>query len=291
MPRLQPVPYVDQLMAELEEIRAAFVDVLERSQIKEHNLPEFVSTTVHYTWAPSDDALQADRMAVLGKLRDFRTRFELLFPRPTAEALQRHGAALDLLEHWLDRGRVKVTPPPSSIQVAIEKANGAVGVLAAAKGLLPAEQFATRLVLDTNVLLDDPDLAQFTAQLGSRYMAHVLPVVLRELDELKRAGRIDSLREAARKADRRLKGLRDNGDVSVGAKVEGDVWAVFEHIEPRADGLPSWLELDVPDDRFIASTLLLQSRHPGSMLVAATSDLNLQTKLAAVRVPFIEPAS
>jgi len=27
------------------------------------------------------------------------------------------------------------------------------------------------------------------------------------------------------------------------------------------------------------------------MLVAATSDLNLQTKLAAVRVPFIEPAS
>jgi hypothetical protein len=99
------------------------------------------------------------------------------------------------------------------------------------------------------------------------------------------------LREAAKKADRRLKGLRDNGDVSVGAKVAGDVWAVFEHIEPRAGGLPSWLELDVPDDRFIASTLLLQSRHPGSMLVAATSDLNLQTKLAAVRLPFVEPAS
>ena len=41
---------------------------------------------------------------------------------------------------------------------------------------------------------------------------------------------------------------------------------------------------------FIASALLLQSGHPGSMVVAATSDLNLQTKLAAVRLPFIEPA-
>ena len=66
---------------------------------------------------------------------------------------------------------------------------------------------------------------------------------------------------------------------------------MFEHIEPRADGLPSWLDLDVPDDRFIASTLRLQSQHPGSMLVAATNDLNLQTKLAAVRLPFIEPTS
>jgi predicted ribonuclease YlaK len=113
--------------------------------------------------------------------------------------------------------------------------------------------------------------------------------VFRELDDHKRGGRTESLREAAKRADRRLKGLRDNGDVSVGAKVAGDVWVVFEHIEPRGDGLPSWLELDVPDDRFVASTLLLQSRHPGSMVVAATSDMNLQTKLAAVRLPFIEP--
>jgi hypothetical protein len=49
------------------------------------------------------------------------------------------------------------------------------------------------------------------------------------------------------------------------------------------------LELDVPDDRFAASTLLLQSRHPGSSIVVATSDLNLQTKLAALSLPFVEP--
>lgn len=72
-------------------------------------------------------------------------------------------------------------------------------------------------------------------------------------------------------------------------RVAGDVSAVFEHIEPRADGLPTWLDLDVPDDRIVASTLLLQSRHPGSCVYVASSDLNLQTKLAAVGLPFVEP--
>jgi hypothetical protein len=36
--------------------------------------------------------------------------------------------------------------------------------------------------------------------------------------------------------------------------------------------------------------LVLQSQHSASMLVAATSDLNLQTKLAAVGLPSIELA-
>ncbi|MER5927872.1 hypothetical protein [Streptomyces mirabilis] len=64
--------------------------------------------------------------------------------------------------------------------------------------------------------------------------------------------------------------------------------AVLEHIESKGDGLPNWLDLDVSDDRFVASALLLQSRHPGSAIYVATRDINLQTKLAAVGLPFIE---
>jgi hypothetical protein len=72
------------------------------------------------------------------------------------------------------------------------------------------------------------------------------------------------------------------------ARVAGDIHAIFEHIEPRADGVPTWLDPDVPDDRFVASALLLQSAHPGSKLYAATSDINLQTKLAAVGLPYVQ---
>lgn len=71
----------------------------------------------------------------------------------------------------------------------------------------------------------------------------------------------------------------------------GTVSAVFEYRDPKAQGLPGWIDLDVADDRFLATVLLLQSEHPGSAVYVATSDLNLQTKLAAVGIPCLEPES
>ena len=84
---------------------------------------------------------------------------------------------------------------------------------------------------------------------------------------LKRSGRTPELREAAKRADRRLKALRDNGDVQLGARVAGEVYAIFDFREPR-DGLPSWLDLGIPDDRLVAGVLRLQSDHPGSALLS-----------------------
>jgi hypothetical protein len=166
---------------------------------------------------------------------------------------------------------------PATIEAAQTKTSEAIEDLRNLPRLLP-DDWPTRLVVDTNTLLDDPDLTIYATTLGRRYMVHVLPVVLGELDELKCAGRIPEIRDAARRPDRRLKGLRDSGNVRVGARVAGDIYAVFEHTEPGSDGLPGWLDLTVPDDRLVASVLLLQSVHPGSIVHVATSDLNLQTK-------------
>jgi hypothetical protein len=220
-------------------------------------------------------------------LNDWEPRFRLLFPHPTPEVAKRIDAATKHMHKWLNRhgGDHSI---PSTIEAAQAKTAKAVGELRAVVQLLPGDDWPSRLAVDTNTLIDDPDLTRYVDALGSRYMVHVLPVVLGELDDLKRSGRTQELREAARKADRRLKGLRDNGDVHLGTRVAGDVFAVFEHTEPRADGLPAWLDLTVPDDRFVASVLLLQSAHPGSTVHVATSDINLQTKLSAVRLPFVE---
>jgi predicted ribonuclease YlaK len=174
------------------------------------------------------------------------------------------------------------------VQQAIETINGAVADLRALAEYLPDDEYAVRLTVDTNTLIDNPDPTAHVGTLGQKYMAHLLPVVLREIDDLKRAGRTQDLRDAAQRADRRLKGLRTNGDVLIGVRVAHEVFAVFEHVEPASDRLPSWLDLSVPDDRFVASSLLLQSEHPGSVLYTATSDINLQNKLAAVGLPFVE---
>ncbi|MGY1825979.1 PIN domain-containing protein [Blastococcus sp. SYSU DS0541] len=292
--RIAPKPYADALLEELDAIEVAYIEVLEASGVvnTDPNRGSYASGIVFvgyasWDWAPSDGPGEAARMRLLGLVGDFRPRFELLFPHPTPAIVERHKDAFDLLERWLERPGNDHSVP-SSIPAAVQRLRHIVSVLRDSRALLPEDPIRVRLVVDTNTLIDNPDLTVHAGRLGNGYRVHLLPVVLRELDDHKRFHRREELREAAKRADRRLKGLRDNGDVRVGVRVAGDISAVFEHVEPRGEGLPGWLDLTVPDDRFLASVLLLQSAHPGSAVYVATGDLNLQTKLAAVRLPFVE---
>ena len=292
---MQPVheTYSQRLCRETAELGELVERVIAASTIRNTD-PNRGSSSVAFIgfaswgWGPSGPEHERARMEVLALLRDLRPRFELLFPHPTPRLAKSQAKAFDMLEKWMLREKSD-HDIPSNLESAKAKAVDAVSQLIACHESLPPDQHAVRLVPDTNALIDLPDLATFVAALGPRYCAHVLPVVMRELDELKRSGRNHDVRDGAKKADRYLKGLRDRGDVRVGVRVAGGVVAVFEHTEPRGDKLPSWLELDVPDDRFVASVLLLQSKHPGSALHVATSDLNMQTKLAAAGIPYLEP--
>lgn len=240
-------------------------------------------------WAPSGADLEAERMALLGDLRSWDTRFRMLFTSPVPSVAQRIEDNLGVLERWLVR-KGRDHSVPGTIEDALTQVRASVEELHRLPELLPSDPHPVRLVVDTNALIDDPDLARYTSQLGPAYLVHLLPVVLSEIDDLKRSGRTPELRESAQRADRRLKGLRDNGDVSVGARVAGEVHAIFDFREPRREGLPTWFDLAVPDDRLVGGVLRLQSDHPASAVFVATGDLNLQNKLAAVGVPFLEPA-
>lgn len=285
--------YAERMLTELDAIRITYTDLLGASGIVNidpnrttRNSGIIVLAPIRWGWAKSDPQLEAARMDLLRKVRDWEPRYRLLFPHPTPTVAKRLNEHIGRLDRWLVRERDRSIP--STVEQAIDVIDNAVADLRALAGLLPADEYAVRLTVDTNTLLDNPDLTVHVGELGGKYMAHLLPVVLREIDDQKRAGRTQDLRDAARRADRRLKGLRTNGDVLAGVRVAGDVWAKFEHIEPNNDRLPSWLDLTVPDDRFVASSLLLQSEHPGSVLYVASGDINLQTKLAAVGLPFIE---
>jgi len=279
--------YTDRLLAELDGLAEHYVEALNSSQIGAHNWDSGFIGFPHFYWLDSSTELQAMRMRLLAQIKDLEPRMRLLFPNPTPEVRGVLKESFGLLRRWAKRGSGDHSIP-GSVELAKTTAAQAIADLQRLTDLLPEDEWPLRLVVDTNTLIDNPDLAAHTATLGGRYMAHVLPVVLSEIDDLKRSGRTPELREAAKKADRRLKALRDNGDVRTGARVQGQVHAIFEYTEPHDDGLPGWLDLDVPDDRLVASVLLLQSAHPGSTVHVATGDLNLQTKLAAVGLPFVE---
>lgn len=279
--------YRERLIRDFDDVSLRYVEVLDASAIRPHNWDRGFIGFPHFYWAESSPELQVRQMALLADVKDLETRIRLLFPHATPEVKCILKKSFGLLRRWVKRGTGDHSIP-RSLDDAKVIAQKSIEDLKSLADFLPDDKWRVRLVADTNTLIDNPDLAAYTSALGPRYMVHILPVVLRELDDLKRAGRTPELREAAKKADRRLKGLRENGDVRSGARVQGDVYAVFEFIEPQEDGLPSWIDLTVPDDRLVASALLLQSRQPGSTVHVATGDLNLQNKLAAVGLPFVE---
>lgn len=286
--------YAERLSTELDAIAASYADILTASDIKYIN-PNRYDNDLHFFgaadwgWVDSDDQLESARMTLLRQLREWAPRFRLLFAHPTPEVAERLNKGIFHLERWLVRDSGWDHDIPQTIEAAQDKIRETVADLRALTRLLPSDDYPVRLVVDTNALIDNPDVAAYTGEIGRKYVAHLLPVVLREIDDLKRAGRTEALRNDARRAERRLKSIRSNGDAREGVRVAGDVIAKFEHVEPRSQDLPDWLDMSVPDDRFVAAALLLQSQHPSSAIYVATSDINMQTKLSAVGLPFVEP--
>jgi rRNA-processing protein FCF1 len=291
--RTAPPSYVDALLAELRGIETEFVAIVEDSEIY-HFDPNaggggvfFVGASTEH-WQSSSSELTGRRMRLLSRLRDWVPRFQLLYPHPTPEVAKTLSARTAHLENWLLRegsdGSI-----PRTVEQAIARVHQDVGALRQLTEMLPSDEWPIRVVIDTNALIDNPDVAAYNSTFSSGYLVHLIPVVLRELDELKRSGRTPELREQAARANRRLKGIRSNATTADTIRVAGNVHLRFDHVEPRGDALPAWLDLTVPDDRLVASTLLLQSEHSGSQVHVVTSDVNLQTKLSAMGLPFLDP--
>lgn len=162
-------------------------------------------------------------MKLLRDVRDRAPRFRLLFPHPTADVRRRLDDGLGLGEDWLVReGKLKHRAP-RDIASAVTRTAEAVADLRGLVDPQPAGGWRVRPVADTNMLLDDPDATVCKDVIGPRYRDHLLPAGRCELGGTMRAGRNRDFREAAKRADRRLKGLRVNGDFRTGARVVGDV--------------------------------------------------------------------
>lgn len=292
--RTPPQTYSERLQSELDTIADDYAAILAASSIDYIN-PNRRGSDITFVgaadwgWAESDNELESARMRLLGTLRGWKPRFRLLFPHPTPTISKRIEDDLDHLERWLVRPDINDHSIPRDIPTAQEILTANIDDIRGLFTLLPPDDYLIRLVVDTNTLIDNPNVAAYTDTVGPKYMVHLLPVVLGELDNLKRAGRNDIVRTGAQRAVTRLKGIRNNGNALEGVRVEGQVVAKFEHVEPRGTDALEWLDLAVPDDRLVTAALLLQSQHPGSALYVATSDINLQTKLHAAGLPFVEP--
>ena len=242
-------------------------------------------------WSPSDPDHERQRMHLLRDYEDWLSRFKPLFATATPRVEKRIEEADGLVRRWLRHDQDDHSVPATT-SAAVDKARDAVSELRALIDLAcgPADMAPVVAVTDTNALIDNSNLASYSTSLGvDSFEVRLVPTVLGEIDELKRGHRSEQVRAAAQKADRMMKESRRRGDPLLGIPIEGAIRLRFQAREPVFDPLPGWLDPRVPDDRLAAAALTVQFEAPNSAVVLVSSDINLQTKAAALGLPHVEP--
>jgi hypothetical protein len=141
------------------------------------------------------------------------------------------------------------------------------------------------LIPDTNILIKHPEVETYGKYIGvDEYTVWLVPTVLQEIDQHKVNHRVEEVREKAKKFSNRLKGWRNQGQLATGVKVQGAVFIRAEGKEPDFKKTISWLQLDIQDDRILASVLEIQRRFPSAVVVLVTSDTNMLTKADAALI-------
>jgi len=146
------------------------------------------------------------------------------------------------------------------------------------------------LIPDTNALLYNPTLEDWSFDKFSSFTIVLVPSVLAELDSHKVNHRNQQVREKSEGLIRRIKEYRRRGALSDGVPLRKGVSSIRALAgEPRAHEVLPWLDLSNPDDRFLSSFLEVVRHHPRSTAVAVTRDINLQNKAEFAWLPFLEP--
>lgn len=285
--------YADLLSTEWNEIREAFVAVVESSSIERVDWPDGFIGFADRRWSDDTPAAVQRRHDLIVRYDRWLVRFRLLFVASLPEIDGRIGDVDELVRGWLDRSNGNDWSVPTTVAEAIDKArSGTAAIDDLIKQAAPDRASGVVAIIDTNCLLRDPDLARFSRPFDRVPVELVfVPAVIRELDDLKDRGRSQEVRSAAAKAARRIKGLRDRGSLLAGVTVEGNLTARIEPVEPDFARLPTWLDPNTPDDRVLASTLTIQASQPERVVVLITNDLGLATKAEFNGIPNIDEPS
>lgn len=296
---------VEQLQALARLVEQSVNELLQYSELR----PAPVAGN-YCEWHATNPAAGTARVRALGLLHTFEDDLHLILSWHDPGNDQVHSfRAHDVYEIVDRRGHTQLASIEDARRAVSEYVSGCLRSLADVPDRLEGECL---VIPDTNVLIDYPTLEEYHLGLPKATVVFT-PIVIRELEDHKR--RRPKPRDThdrtrwthARAAIRRIKECGDAGEILVGVPISGKVSVMAVATEPRQEtmpayassqlaipepyppapkreGLPGWLDLNVPDDRFIASALEARREYPKARIVVVSADFNVLNKARAARL-------
>lgn len=242
-----------------------------------------------YCWERNDPEDQLIEMKLLKSFKSWWEIYALLFADAgdsltrELEGLRKSWETWIQRTHWFD------------IPTNAEEARESLGVTIDTtqrllNALIKTGKPSLVLIVDTNSLLICPDIQAYRHCVQEKsFTVIVSSTVLGELDELKVFGKNPMVQNGAKKAISRLKGYRAQGDLIEGVTLDKTITLRTLSEEPDFHKTLQILDRTNKDDRIVAMTLQIQRESPAHVVVVVTGDINLQTKCAATKIPFVEP--
>lgn len=286
------IPYVARLKQDFQRIEIKVMELIEISTIKEfRNDPNsrVVFIAPPYYWGETDERQKLLQMQLVKDYSGWIEHFRLLFGKASQEINQQIDETQKFVTSWIEKeGSWDV---PRNIQDAKALFTEKVKVFYELLNLLDTtDKHEIILIPDTNSLIAAPDVSQYAGVAGQpKYTVVIVPTVLAELDKLKVIHREQEFRDKVNSVIKRIKGLRTQGSLLTGVTVNKTITVKMIATEPNFDNTLKWLKSENADDRIIASVLEIQKENPSSIIVIATSDMNLQNKAEMANLPFVEP--
>jgi hypothetical protein len=279
----------ESLTAMGAEIKAAARELLLRHSSLPLDPPPsgFIGFGDHL-WQP----LSVEGARIQSKLRDDYSRFHALVGcllRTQGSATERDLKQSDrtTTEIINQRGRTYIASVEDARRRFEEAIDKQVGLLAA---LYDGAEGEHVYVPDTNALLYNPQLEDWTFDGSPQFVLLLMPTVLSELDQLKVTGRVESVRDKAQRLVRQMMEYRRRGNLNDGVVLrKGSHRLRTLAVEPDFEKTLPWLDPANNDDRILAGFMEVMRQHPRCPVVVVTGDINLTNKAEYARVPCVPP--
>jgi len=280
--------FLTRLKQQLELIEKQMLELLDASSIKESRRDRYVFTPNYY-WGEADEVQRRLQMKLNGAYSTWYEKFCLSISNATEEIKKEVEETHEFVTSWIEKK--SSFGIPSTIREAKTEFKEKIQVFYELINMLDNGKKDLILVLDTNALIKVPEWSQYSKVVRQdKYTIIIPPTVLGQLDRLKVMHHDANLKEKVSSVIRRIKGLRQQGNLLQGVTVNKTVTVKMLAAEPNFKETLHWLDPSNEDDRIIASVLKVQCNFPTAIVVLVTSDINLQNKAEMANLPFLEPS-